>query len=187
MNDFKENISTIVYDYLRSSFRHTASISDIVEDTGLNRKSVSNALSRGFLNGILDRVERGVYKYNKFYIEVLHTKRIIDTSTAKPIHEWDCDLEATAIGLAPNHLDIKDIERILNPKLIESVIEEIGDQGVMLIEERVNFSIMGTEIKDRTETRYDDTFDVTIDFTNNVGKKYLFKTKFKVRLQEWQI
>lgn len=151
------------------------------------KPSVRRVVNTETKNKVLERVQKAVYKLKKFYNETLHTKRIKETKTVKPIHEWDADLEATAIGLTPNWVTISKIESILNPKLITAVIDKIGKEGIFLAEERVRFNIMGTEIKERTETRYNSRFDVTIDFVNNVGVEYQFKTHFYVDLEEWEL
>lgn len=175
----------VIIKTLMDMLNFTSTLSNLYSVLSFPKSSIRRVLSNLTKNGIIDRVDKGVYKLIQVYREVLHTKRIIDTNSVKPIHKFDIDVESTSIGRVPSWLSLKEIEKVLNPKLIDATIDQLGREGILLMEEYVTFKIMGTQFRDANYPRYNQRHDVTIDMTNNSGVAYSFKTHFNVREDEF--
>ena len=180
-------IADEVMAYMARLLDYTASVSELRDRfPDMIPGSLRSALSRLAKKGILDRVERGIYKVKQIYRMFRHTKRIVETSTKNPQRTWDLDVEATSEGLAPSWKSINEIEKILNPELIDATIEELSRHGFFLIEDRVTFEIKGSEWLDKREVKYNHIHDVEIIVINNVGSRYIYQTDFTVRLKEYE-
>ena len=147
--------------------------------------SVRSALSRLVKSGSLERIERGIYKVKELYRMFRHTKRIKETSTKNPMRSYDLDVEATSEGLVPSWVTIKDIERVLNPELIDETLKLLFQHGFFLMQERVTFEIMGSELLDRFESIFEPFHDVEVVVINNVGTRYLYTGGFDVRVKDF--
>jgi len=180
---------TIADDIMRSisrSLNATATTMDLIDRLD-NRKpgSVRSALSRLVKKGTLDRIERGVYRVKQLYRMLRHTKRIIETSSVSPLRDFDLDIETTSEGFVPTWKSLEEIEAVLNPKLIDETLAILNEEGVFLLEERVTFSIMGSEFLNQRAPRYDPKHEVEVVMVNNSGVRYVFRGSYNVRLKEY--
>lgn len=176
-----------ILDLFRDALNFTLTLGELYEEAKFPHSSIRRVISILKKRGILERIDRGVYKFLRVYVEVLHTKRVIDTHTKDPKHRYDIDIEFTSTGYVPSSLSITQIEKILNPKLIEAGLEKLGEEGIFLPfeDDLITFKIMGTEIRDGRKSDYTKTHEVSIYMTNNVGVPYTFKTKFYVNESEF--
>ena len=174
-------------DLFKNALNFTLTLGELYEASKFPHNSVRRVVSILKKGGILERVDRGIYKFLRVYVEVLHTKRVIDTHTKNPQHRYDIDVEFTSTGFVPGALSISDIERVLNPKLIESGLVKLAEEGIILPFEDnlITFKIMGTEIRGGRKDCYTKTHEVDIYMTNNSGVPYHFKTKFYVEEEEF--
>ena len=130
-------------DILRSSFNFTASLQEIyskfVDLTKNQRGSIRSAASRLTKKGSIVRIEKGVYKLERFFRKFQHTKRVHETHVVKPINKFDFqEIEATSTGLVPITSDENFIiEKFLLskrvPKALRKLFNKIADRFEIVI------------------------------------------------------
>src|SRR5437899_721708 len=145
--------------YLMDALNFTATLGELYENLRIPHSSVRRVLSELTKRGITSRPSRGTYRFLKVYQKILHTKRVIDTYTKKPQHRYDVDIETTSIGYVPAWISLKEVEQVLNPKLISATIEQLGYEGIFLPDDDrlIEFKIMGTETRPGMQSYYTNT------------------------------
>lgn len=147
------------------------------------RSAISRAVSKGQLEAVGDQVY--FYDYKPTYQEFLHAKRIYDTNKQHAKHSFDIDLEMTCIGFAPVNLSIREIEDIVNPKLLDRSLEILDDEGIYLFEAIIDFRVTGSEWKNKKKETFDNNWIVEIKMVNNIGVHYIFTGNFYLEESEW--
>ena len=128
---------------------------------------------------------------DKPFREFTYTLRIINTSTKKPKHRWDADVEATVTGTIPNtwnEIDVKDFHRA---ELEDKMLEILGDEGILnipiskiTIKEAQTKGVSGVELKDPVK-KFVARNKVEVVFVNNVGRTYVFDGGYQTRIDEF--
>lgn len=152
----------------------------------LNKGSIRSALSRMKKKGILESAGRATVEIKNFYKKIRHAKRIFDTHKKNPQRAFDVDLELTCEGFAPMDLTLPQIEKVVNPKLLDRGLELLSENGMSLFEEIIDFSVIGTEELQETSNEYNDTWEVEVKLVNNSGTQYLFNGYMSVAESEYQ-
>ena len=177
-------ISEKIINFLRNRLAFTSTLNEMYR-MRINRSSLRSSLSRMTKKGILKRIDDGIYKLEFLYRLFRHSKRIFDTHSRKPINKFDLDVEATSEGFVPYHLSISDVESVVNPHLEDETLYILSENGVYLIEERVDWKVTGSEWLDTTRATYKKTHEVEVILVNQTGKRYKFDGSFKVNEDEY--
>ena len=139
------------------------------------KSSIRSALSRMVKNEEIDKIDRGLYSAENIkpqYQKYQHTKRIRDTHSVKPIHEYNLDIEGTITGYAATELSFEQIDKVVNPILVQEILKIISMLGVYLIGETVEFNIMGSEWLFAKSDTFNEIWDVEVKMVNKEGNFY---------------
>lgn len=152
----------------------------------LKKGSIRSALSRMVRKGVIDRISKGKYELQEFlYKRYRHAKRIYDTHKKNPLHNFDLDIELDCEGVAPADLTVKEIEDVVNPKLLDRGLEILDEEGIYLYEEIIDFSVVGTEMLQDKIKEYDSSWIVNVKMTTQ-SNTYFFEGFMEVAESEWQ-
>lgn len=175
--------------YLADQLDFTANMTDFYSIyPQASKGTVRKTISRAYQKGLLLKIQRGTYKLNRTYREIIHTKKQFESHHQGKKHSWDGqDIETSCVGIAPAWIDIHTIEKTLNPILLQATWNELGLAGFTFQIERVEFNIMGTQWRNKNTGTYNPRYELSVEVTNNIGQKYTFTNTFIVDLWEFGI